>query len=120
MIHIENERFIGRTNFHSGLLNSMVALSIKDIEGVARLCKDSYKLRRLFSKELRQGIRIFVGPDGVVVDACIWIEYGYAVADVCYRVQESVINTVQAMIEDRVTSVNLKIVGVSNEQKTVA
>jgi uncharacterized alkaline shock family protein YloU len=118
IIHIENERFVGRTNFRSGLLNSLIILSIRDVAGVARMCKDSYRFRRIFNKSLRNGVSVNFGFDGIVIDVHIWTEFGYSAADVSYRIQESVINVVSTLIEDKVKNVNVRINGV--EQETVA
>ena len=118
IVHFENERFVGRTNFHNGLLNSLVVLSIKDVDGVSRMCKDSFRWRRIFNKYLRHGVNVIYHLDGIVIDVNIWIEFGYSAADVSYRVQESIINVVTGLIEDKVKNVNVRINGV--EQKTVA
>ena len=112
IVHFENERFIGRTNFHSGLLNSLVVLAVKDIDGVARMCLEGYKFRRIFQKSLRQGVRVDFEADGVLVNVRIWTKFGYSAADVSYRVQESVINTISGLIEGKVKNVNVKISGV--------
>ena len=117
-MHFENERFVGRTNFHSGLLNSLVVLGVKDVEGVVRMSRSAYKFRRLFNPSLRQGVRVDFGFDGVEIDVWIITEFGYSAADVSYRVQQSVINTVQGLIEDKVKAVNVVINGV--QQKKVA
>jgi uncharacterized alkaline shock family protein YloU len=118
IVHFENDRFVGRTNFHSGLLNSLVILSIKDVDGVARLCNEGNRFRRIFNKGLRQGVSVNFDFDGVVIDIWIWTEFGYSAADVCYRVQESVINVVSGLIEDKVKNVNVRINGVSSGNKS--
>jgi len=123
IVHFENDRFVGRTNFHSGLLNSLVVLSIKDVEGVLRTCSDSFRFGRFFNKSLHQGVRVNFTYDGVVIDVGIRMVFGYSAAEVCYRVQEAVINTVSGFIDDKVKNVNVRINGVESgrdEQKTIA
>lgn len=112
IVHIENDRFIGKTNFKSGLLNSLVVLSVKDVAGVVRMCTDSFKFRRIFNRSLRQGVNVYFGHDGVVIDVWIITEFGYSAADVSYRVQESVMNVVSAVIEEKIKNVNIRINGV--------
>ena len=112
IVHVENERFVGRTNFRSGLLNSMVALSVNDVEGVVRLCPEGFPVRRLFSRAVRSGVDVAFYDDGVVVDACVRIRYGEAAGEVCYRVQENVTAVLESMVEDRVKHVNVRILGV--------
>jgi len=112
IVHIENERFVGRTNFHSGLLNSMIVLSVKDVAGVARMCRDSFRFRKIFNRSLRNGVNVTFGIDGAVIDVWLWTKFGYSSADVSYRVQESVMNVVSGLIEDKVKNVNVRINGV--------
>ena len=118
IVHFENERFVGRTNFHSGLLNSLVVLSVKDVEGVAKMCPYAFQWRRVFNRSLRSGVSVNFDFDGVVIDVWVWTIYGYSAADVSYRIQESVINTVQGLVEDKVKHVNVRINGI--QQKEVA
>ena len=117
-MHFENERFVGHTNFRGGLLNSLVALSVTDVAGVARMGDEIYRFRRFFNKARRQGVSVSFNYDGVVIDVWIWTEFGYSAADVSYRVQESVINVVSGLVEDKIKNVNVRINGV--EQKTSA
>ena len=117
IVHVENERFVGRTNFRSGLLNSMVALSVNDVDGVARLAPEGFPVRRIFTRAVRSGVDVIFLDDGVVVDACVRIKYGEAAGQVCYRIQENVITVLESMIEDRVKHVNVKILGVDVIEK---
>ena len=114
IVHFENEHFVGRTNFHSGLLNSLIVLAIKDVDGVAHMCTDAWKFRRIFNRSLRHGVDVKFDYDGVIIDVIIYSKIGFSAADVCYRVQESVIDTVSGLVEDKVKNVNVKIVGVVN------
>jgi len=113
IVHFENERFVGRTNFHSGLLTSLVVMGVKDIEGVDRMYTKAGKLRRLFNRSLREGVKVDINLDGVTIDIYIFMLYGYSAADVSYRVQESVINTISDHIADKVKNVNVRIMGVT-------
>jgi uncharacterized alkaline shock family protein YloU len=114
IVHFENERFIGRTNFRSGLLNSLVVLSVQDIDGVAHMSNHAWKFRRIFNRSLRNGVDVRFDYDGVVIEVCIWTKFGFSAADVCYRVQESVINVVSGLIEDKIKNVNVRILGVES------
>jgi len=121
IVHFENEVFVGKTNFHDGLLNSLVILSVKDVDGVLRMSRRDYKFRRIFNKTLRQGIKVKFDSDGIVIDVSIWVKYGFSASDVSYRVQENVINMVHGLIEDKVKAVNIRINGVGkSEQDAVA
>ena len=106
--HWENEKFIGRTNFRSGLVDNVVALAATEVAGVAGIskCFSSFKLRP-FNKA--SGVKITYDKDGVVIDVCISIQYGYSAADVSYRVQENVINAAGSMLDKKIKTVNVRI-----------
>jgi uncharacterized alkaline shock family protein YloU len=110
--HFEDDRCIGRTNFHGGLLNSLVVLSVQDIVGVVRMAHNPWKFRSLFNPSLRSGVDVKFEYDGVAVDVCIWVKYGFTAADISYRVQESVMGVVAELVNDKIKCVNVKIVGV--------
>lgn len=102
IVHIENYKFTGRTTFRGGLLNSIVELSVRDIKGVARLQRD---------------VKIVTAADeSMTIDVSIWLEPGYAVSDVSYRVQESVIAAALSIIDKKIKSVNITIANVSVPQ----
>jgi uncharacterized alkaline shock family protein YloU len=112
--HYENDQYVGKTNFHNGLLNSLVILSVKNTEGVAHTCSDSFKFRRVFNKCLRQGVDISYGPEGITIDVYLWIEFGHSVSNVSYRVQENIMNTISTLIEDKIKNINIIICGVEH------
>ena len=113
----ENDRCVGKTNFHNGLLNNLVVLSVKDVEGVACMCPDAYPVRRIFKRSLRDGVNINLDFDGVVIDVCVWTIFGYSAADVSYRIQESIINTVSGFdMPDKVKHVNVRINGIQQKE----
>jgi uncharacterized alkaline shock family protein YloU len=112
IIHFENERYVGRTNFHDGLVSSLVILSVKDVEGVLRMSHFDYRVRRIFNRALAQGVRVKFENGGITITVSIWLKYGYNAADVSYRVQENILNMVSNLIEDKIKHVNVKINGV--------
>ena len=111
IVHFDNDKFIGRTNFKSGLVNSVVALSVKEVSGVAGIAKSftGFTHKRFLKTD---GVKITYAKDGVVIDVSIALEHGFSAADVCYRVQENVINSAQSMLDKKIKAVNVKIANV--------
>ena len=108
ILQFENEKFIGRTNFRSGLVNNVVALSVMEVAGVAAIAKSfSGFTMKQFNKT--DGVKITYDKDGVIIDVCIAIQYGYSAADVSYRVQENVISAASSMLDKKIKAVNVKI-----------
>jgi len=110
-IHFENDKFIGRTNFKSGLVNNVVALSAMEVAGVAGLAKSfsGFTLKPFLKTD---GVKITYDKDGVIIDVSILLQYGYSAADVSYRVQENVMNAAGSMLDRKIKTVNVKIVNV--------
>ena len=106
--HFENDRFIGRTNFRSGLVNNVVALSVKEVAGVAGIAKSfsGFTMKQFHKTD---GVKITYDHNGIIIDVCIAIQYGYSAADVSYRVQENVINAAASMLDRKIKAVNVKI-----------
>lgn len=108
LIHMENDKFIGRTNFRSGLVNNVVALSVKEVAGVAAIAKSfsGFTMKQFLKTD---GVKITYEKDGATIDVCIALHYGYAAADVSYRVQENVLNAASSMLDRKIKAVNVKI-----------
>lgn len=108
IVHLENDKFIGRTNFRTGLVNNVVALSVREVAGVAGIANSfSGFTAKQFLKT--DGVKITYEKDGVVIDVCISLQYGYSAADVSYRVQENVMNAASSMLDRKIKTVNVKI-----------
>jgi uncharacterized alkaline shock family protein YloU len=108
IVHIENDKFIGRTNFRSGLVNNVVALSVREVAGVAGIAKSfsGFTMKPFLKTD---GVKITYDKDGVIIDVCVALQYGFSAADVSYRVQENVINAASSMLDRKIKAVNVKI-----------
>jgi uncharacterized alkaline shock family protein YloU len=120
IVHFENDRYVGRTKFRHGLLNNMVVLGIKDVEGVAsigheyfgQMAKVGREATRFLSCCYHQGVRVNFDFDGVSIDVKIRVLYGYSAADISYRVQESIMTVAGPLVDGKIKNVNVKISGV--------
>lgn len=106
--HFDNDKFLGRTNFRSGLVNNVVALSVTEVAGVAAIAKSfsGFTVKPFLKTD---GVKITYEKDGIVIDVCIAIQYGFSAADVSYRLQENVINAASSMLDRKIKAVNVKI-----------
>ncbi len=107
IVHVENGEYLGQTRFAKDLLPQSLALSVKDVRGVAEVgeikikpCKDSNHL---------------------IVDIELIVSTGDSVPDVAYRVQEAVLNTATQFTNDKIDKVNIYVrgakYGASTKQK---
>lgn len=103
----------GKVNCNKNVLLSIINLAAKEISGVDSLCSNfSSGLKKLFSNNVSEGVKIAYENNGITVDIYLNILYGYNVTDVAHRVQENVKNGISSMIDIKVNSINVHIMGV--------
>ena len=72
---------------------------------------------KLGMKNLSKGVKVEVTEEHVSVNMALNLKYGYSIPDVCEKVQEKVKNAIENMTGLMVLDVNIKIAGVSLEEK---
>lgn len=103
----------GKVNCNKNVLLSIINLAAKEISGVDSLCSNfGSGLKKLFSNNVSEGVKIAYENNGITVDIYLNILYGYNVTDVAHRVQENVKNGISSMIDIKVNSINVHIMGV--------
>lgn len=114
-MHIENGEYLGQTRFANDLLNESLALSIKEVRGVAGVGKKPHK-----DKKKNTGIKISRCKDSnhLNVDVDLIVSTGFSVPDVAYRVQEAVLNTATQFTKDKINQVNIYVRGAKYEAST--
>lgn len=109
----------GKVNCNKNVLLSIINLAAKEITGVDSLCVNfSSGFKKLFSNNVSEGVKIAYVNDGITVDIFLNILYGYNVTDVAHRVQENVRNGISSMIDIKINSVNVHIMGVEFKAET--
>ena len=108
IVHLEGDKYVGRTQFFPNLLKDALMHSVKEVRGVARLGRHV-----LSDKADSKGIHISESKDSdeLIIDIDLCIEYGNQVADVAYRVQEAVINAANQLTSKKIRAVNVYIRG---------
>ncbi|MDR0384108.1 MAG: Asp23/Gls24 family envelope stress response protein [Christensenellaceae bacterium] len=101
ILHFEKDKYIGKTRFGIKILREAVSLAIEEVAGIARGQK--------------RAIKIIDDEVGFRVNISVVIEKGKTVADISYKVQESVINAIHQLVDKKVLAVNVTIAGVTNE-----
>lgn len=109
IVHIENGEYQGQTRFAHDLLNESLALSVKDVRGVASVEDTGIKVKRCKDSS------------NLIVDVNLSVLTGFSVPDVAYRVQEAVLNTASQFTKDKIDKVNINVrgakYGASTKQK---
>lgn len=103
----------GKVSCNRDILLSIVSLATKEITGVSCLCANfGNGLKKLFSNNYTEGVKITEVGDSILVDIYINILFGYSVSDVAFRVQENVKNGLSAMVDIKIESINVHVLGV--------
>lgn len=108
----------GKVTCNKSILLSIINLATKEIAGVDSLCENfASGIKRLFSNNVSEGVKVEYSSDGVKIDIYINIEYGYNVSDVAHRVQENVKNSISSMIDVKLNDINVHVMGVSFKEE---
>lgn len=113
-VKIVEEQSQGTVTFANEVISTIVGIAACDIEGVAGMCggfKDGI-VDLLGKKNLSKGVKITLNDNTVVADLAIVVDYGVRVPDVCAKIQESVISTVEVMTGLTVKAVNVSVEGI--------
>jgi len=99
IVHFENEKYAGRTNFSKDLLPSAIAIAVSNVEGVTRA-------KGLIVKK--------AGYQAVVLEVNLVATPGYSAADISYRVQEAVLGSAQyrVLLDKKIKRIDVKFCGV--------
>lgn len=108
IVHIENGVYQGQTRFANDLLKESLALSVKDVPGVASVGKKPYK-----DKVKDTGVKVSRCKDSshLIIDINLSVLTGFSVSDVAYRVQEAVLNTATQFTKEKIDKVNIFVRG---------
>ncbi len=108
----------GKINYNKNILLSIISLATKEIAGVASMCDNfGSGIRKVFSNNYTNGVRIQYGKNGVEIDVYINVYEGYSVPDIAYKVQENIKNGISAMIDVNIETINVHVQGVDFSQK---
>lgn len=101
---------INNTQINNTMLISIVTLATKEIAGVVDIAQQPhYALKKIFNKNCGYGVGVKFTNLGLVIDVYIVVEIGYVVADVVYRVQQNIKNSISTMLDLPIKAINVHI-----------
>lgn len=103
----------GKVTCNKNILLSIINLATKEIAGVSSMC-DNFGdgLKRAFSNNYTNGVKIEEGKSGIDVDVFINVVDNCCVPDIAYKVQENIRNGVTSMLDVKINSINVHVQGV--------
>jgi len=103
----------GNVTYGSDIVLSVINLATKEIAGVSSIVtKFGSALKRWFSNNYYDGVKITYNKDAMNVDVYINVCFGYNVTEVAYRVQENIKNSLSGMIDIKINKINVHVLGV--------
>ena len=103
----------GNVTYGSNIVLSVLNLATKEIAGVSSIVtKFSSALKRWFSNNYYEGVKVTYNKDAMNVDVYINVCFGYNVTEVAYRVQENIKNSLSGMIDIKINRINVHVLGV--------
>ena len=110
---------IGEVKVADEVVAIIAGLAATEVEGVDSLGGNitSEIVSKLGMKNLSKGVKVEVTEEHVSVNMALNLKYGYSIPDVCEKVQEKVKSAIENMTGLTVLDVNIKIAGVSMEEK---
>ena len=116
---IQDIEGIGEVQIADEVVTIIAGLAATEVDGVASMAGNitNELVSKLGVKNLSKGVKVEVTEEHVSVNMALNLKYGYSIPDVCEKVQEKVKNAIENMTGLTVLDVNIKIAGVSLEEK---
>lgn len=116
---IQDIEGIGEVQIADEVVTIIAGLAATEVDGVASMAGNitNELVSKLGMKNLSKGVKVEVTEEHVSVNMALNLKYGYSIPDVCEKVQEKVKNAIENMTGLTVLDVNIKIAGVSLEEK---
>lgn len=120
----ENKQYIthmqdkGSVMISEDVVASIVAQSVKEVEGVAGLSvKPGADIADMIGKKnWGKGMKIVIGEDNeLTIDCNVIMKYGQSVIDVAKNIQQTVTGAVESMTGVKVTLVNVNVCGIARQ-----
>ena len=92
-----SSRLKGKITYDAGIVDGIVALAIKEVDGVTLL------------NTKNNGVRLAFEKNGIVADISVKVDYGYNVASLAFRIQQSIKHNVESMTKYKVDKINVHI-----------
>ena len=92
----------------------IAGVSATSVKGVVSLSSGITKkvLPFIETNNLKKGVEVVQGEDGLDVNLSVTIKQGFDVEDVCTKVQEKIIEGLESMLSLKVNSVTVRVAGI--------
>lgn len=90
---------IGRVQISDQVVSVIAGIAATEVEGVAALVGNITNeiVSRMGIKNLSKGVKVEMAEDTVLVKVTLDLLYGYNIPEVCVKVQERVVSSIETM-----------------------
>ena len=99
------------------IIAGLAATEVDGVDSMAGNITNELVGKAWNEEPFRKALKVEVTEEHVSVNMALNLKYGYSIPDVCEKVQEKVKNAIENMTGLTVLDVNIKIAGVSLEEK---
>jgi uncharacterized alkaline shock family protein YloU len=108
----------GKIFCNKNILLSIINLAAKEISGVSRLNETfANQISKIFSNNFYEGVKIAYTNEGIIINVYLNVYYGVKVSEVVYKVQENIKQGISSMIDVKIHSINVHVLGVDFKQE---
>lgn len=111
----------GTIRISNDVVATLAGMAALDTPGIAAMSGGISEgwAKRLTGKNAQKGVAVEVGEREAAIDLRVIVQYGVAIHDVCWQLQERVKDAVQTMTGLSVVEVNVKVEGVQLHDEEV-
>ena len=117
---LNNEEF-GTVKIANDVVAMIAGLAATEVDGVGAMVGNitNELMGRVGMKKQTKGVKIDILDGNVSVELAVTLEYGYNIPTTCNKVQEKVKSAIETMTGFKVSDVNIRIVGIKIDRKSV-
>ena len=94
---------LGQIKISNDVIQTIAGFAAMEIEGIDKTTSFTDKLLG------NHGIEVKIDSDKAVIDVNLSVMYGEVIPEICYKVQENIINAVETMAGLKVAQVNVHV-----------
>ena len=98
----------GKIVYNAGIVHNIVELAVAEVEGVTPISGK------------KSDISLYLEKDGIYVDVCVGVKYGYNVPELAYRIQQTIKQTVENMTRYKVVKIDVHVQDVTFDDAPVS
>ena len=96
----------GKVVYDASIIQSIVALAVREVDGAMPV------------KSKNDGVSLRMEREAIYADVSVMVKYGFDVPELAYRIQQSVIHSVENMTNYKVAKVDVHVVDVVFVEQT--